>query len=264
MVIHWIYNLWLRQLRTIHYNQQRRRNMADLAIEQIVLENLINSEDYFRAVIPHLKEDYFETRVEKTLVKFIQAFSEKHNKAPNQRILGLMVKEFTGFSQDEFVEAKEYVDGLSGKEENHAWLLERTEKFCKDKAIFNSIMQAIQIIDGKDENFNSEAIPSILQDALSISFDKSVGHDFFDNAENRFDFYNKKEDRIPFRLSYLNKVTKGGAPRKTLNCVLAGVNVGKSLFLCDIAAAAMAKGFNVLYITLEMAEEKIAERIDCN
>lgn len=238
--------------------------MADMAIEQIVFENLIHSEDYFRAVIPHLKEEYFDTRVEKTLIKFIQAFSEKHNKSPNQRILNLMIKEFTGFSQDEYIEAKEYVDSLGGKEENHAWLLERTEKFCRDKAIYNAIMQAIQITDGKDEKFNSDAIPSILQDALSISFDKSVGHDYLESAESRFDFYNKKEDRIPFSLSYLNKVTKGGTPRKTLNCVLAGVNVGKSLFLCDIAASAMVKGFNVLYITLEMAEEKIAERIDCN
>jgi replicative DNA helicase len=238
--------------------------MSDFTVEHTVLENLINSDEYFRAVIPHIKEEYFDSRVEQTLVKFIQAFSEKHNKAPNQRILSLMAKEYTGFSQDEYVEAKEYIDVLSGKEENTEWLLERTEKFCKDKAVYNSIMQAIQILDGKDEKFNKEAIPSILQEALSISFDRSVGHNYFENAEERFDFYSKKEDKIPFRLDYLNKITSGGASRGTLQAALAGVNVGKSIFLCDLSAGYLSMGYNVLYITLEMAEEKIAERIDCN
>lgn len=233
-------------------------------IEQTIIENLINSESFFRAVIPHINEDYFDSRVEKTLLKFITAFSERHNKAPNQKILMLMSKEYTGFSQDEFSEAKTYIESLIGKEENQDWLIERTEKFCRDKAVYNSIMKAINIIDGKDDKLNKEAIPGILQDALSISFNKEVGHDYIDNAEERFAFYNSKEDRIPFRLSYFNKITKGGLPRKTLNCALAGVNVGKSLLLCDYAAGALSAGQNVLYITLEMAEEKIAERIDCN
>lgn len=235
-----------------------------MKVEDIVLENLINSEDFFRAAIPHLKEEYFDTHVEKTIFKFIKAFSEKHNRAPNQRILNLMAKEFTSFTEEEYQEAKESISNLSDKENNFDWLLERTEKFCRDKAVYNAIMESINIIDGKNDKLNKEAIPSILQDALSISFDKSVGHDFFDNSEDRFAFYHTKEDRIPFKLSYLNKVTKGGTPRKTLNCVLAGVNVGKSLFLCDIAAGAISQGYNVLYITMEMAEEKIAERIDCN
>jgi len=235
-----------------------------LKVENIILENLIHSDEYFRTVIPHLKEEYFESRVEKTVLKFIKGFSEKHNKAPNQKILGLMAKEYTGFTQDEYNDAKSLIDEMTGKEENKDWLVERTEKFCRDKAIYNSIMEAIQIIDGKNEKLNQEAIPSILQDALSISFDKSVGHDFFDNSEDRFDFYHLKEDRIPFKLSYFNKVTKNGIPRKTLNAVLAGTNVGKSLFLCDIAASSLSQGYNVLYITMEMAEEKIAERIDCN
>jgi len=235
-----------------------------LKVERIIMENLLHSEVYFRAVVPHLHEEYFDSRVEKVLLKFIKAFGDKHNKSPNQKILNLMCKEYTGFSQDEYEEAKEYVDGLTGKEENNDWLIERTEKFCKDKAVYNSIMQAINIIEGKDDKLNKEAIPSILQEALSVSFDKSVGHSFFDDAESRHDFYHLKEDRIPFRLTYFNKITKGGIPRKTLNCVLAGVNVGKSLFLCDYAASSLYQGFNVLYITLEMAEEKIAERIDCN
>ena len=233
-------------------------------VESIIFENLINSEEFFRTAIPHLEESYFDNRVEQILLKFIKAFSEKHNKAPNQKILSLMVKEYIGFTQDEYVEAGEFVAGLTGKEDNIQWLLERTEKFCRDQAIYNGIMQSLQIIDGKDEKFNKEAIPSILQEALAICFDKSVGHDYIENAEARYEFYNSKEDRIPFRLDYFNRITKGGAPRKTLNCALAGVNVGKSLFLCDYAAGAMAQGFNVLYITLEMAEEKIAERIDCN
>ena len=233
-------------------------------VENIILENLLHSEDYFRAVIPHLKEEYFDRREEQVLLKFIQAFGEKHNKAPTQRILSLMAKEYDKFTQEEYNNAKNIIDSLSGKEENHVWLLERTEKFCRDKAIYNGIMQSIQIIDGKNDKLNKEAIPSILQEALAISFDKSVGHDFFENAEERFEFYHHKEDRIPFTLSYFNKITKGGLPRKTLNCVLAGVNVGKSLFLCDYAASALKGGHNVLYITMEMAEEKIAERIDCN
>lgn len=233
-------------------------------VESIIFENLINSEEYFRKTIPHIEEDYFETRVEKTLIKFIKAFAEKHNKAPNQRILQLMVKEFPNFSQDEYSQANEFIDGLTGREENMEWLIERTEKFCQDKSLFNAIMQSIQIMDGKNSELSKDAIPSILRDALAISFDKSIGHDFFGDAESRYDFYHTKEDRVPFRLSYFNKVTKGGAPRKTLNCALAGINVGKSLFLCDYAAGALYQGYNVLYITLEMAEEKIGERIDCN
>jgi len=235
-----------------------------MKVESIILENLLTDEAYFRTVSPHLEEAYFNSKIEQTILKFIKAFAEKHNKAPNQRILNLMVKEFPGFTQEEYVDAKEYVDGLTGREENTDWLLERTEKFCKDRAVLNAISEAIQIIDSKDGKLNQEAIPGILQEALAISFDKSVGHDYFDDAESRYDFYHAKEDRIPFRLNLFNKITKGGVPRKTLNCVLAGINVGKSLFLCDTAAAALAQGYNVLYITLEMAEEKISERIDCN
>jgi len=235
-----------------------------MRLEETILENLLHSDEYFRKVIPHLDVAYFDSNVEKTLLKFIKTFSDKYNKAPNQKILSLMVKEYNAFTQEEFVEAQDIVDRLNGVEENRDWLVNETEKFCQDKSVYNAIMEAITIIDGKNKELDQGAIPKILQDALSISFDKSVGHDFFDNAESRYDFYHAKEDRIPFKLDYFNKITKGGTPRKTLNCILAGINVGKSLFLCDIAASSLSQGYNVLYITLEMAEERIAERIDCN
>src|SRR3990172_5534158 len=223
--------------------------MSEVKIEQIIFENLVHNDTYYREVFPHLQEAYFDTRVEKTLFKFFQAFSERHNTTPNQKILGLMVKEYSGFSQEEYQDAKEFVEHLNGKEDNFDWLVERTEKFCRDKAIYNALMESIQIIDGKEDKLNKEAIPGILQDALSISFDKAVGHDFYENAEDRFDFYHLKEDRIPFKLSYFNKVTKGGLPRKTLSAILAGTGVGKSLFMCDYAASALSQGHNVLYIT---------------
>lgn len=231
-------------------------------VEQTILENLLHSEEYFRLAIPHLKEEYFDNRPEKMVLKFISKFAEAHNKAPSPRILSMIAKEYKGFSQEEFVECQSLINSLSGKEENVDWLLERTEKFCRDKAIYNSIISAITIIDANKGE--EDTIPHILQEALAISFDKSVGHDFYDDAESRYEYYHRKEDRIPFRLDMFNKITKGGIPRKTLNCALAGINVGKSLFLCDYAASALSQGWNVLYITLEMAEEKIAERIDCN
>jgi len=233
-----------------------------MKFEQVILENLIHSDEYFRTVIPHISEDYFDSTVEKFLVKAIKTFSEKHHKAPNQKILSLMVGEYKKFSQDEFEAAKEYVNTLTGKEENHDWLVEHTEKFCRDKAVYNGIMDSIAILD--DEEGSNDSIPSILSDALNVSFDKSVGHDFFENAEERYDFYHAEEDRVPFRLDIFNKITKNGLPRKTLNCALAPTGVGKSLLLCDYAASALTLGYNVLYITLEMAEERISERIDCN
>jgi len=236
----------------------------ELKVENIILENLIHNDNYFRKVFPHLKEEYFSTKIEKTIFKFITIFSEKHNKAPNQKILGLLSKEYPSFTQEEYIQAELFVRDLNGKEENVDWLTERTEKFCKDKAFYNAVMTTIQAMDGNDPKLSIDAMPSLMQDALAVSFDNSVGHDFFDDVESRFDFYHLKEDRIPFKLSYFNKVTKNGVPRKTLNAVLAGVNVGKSLFLCDMAASSLSQGYNVLYITMEMAQERIAERIDCN
>lgn len=235
-----------------------------MKIEQIILENLIHSEEYLRNVLPFLQEEYFESKVDRTVLKFIKMFSEKHNKAPTLKILNLLVQEYDKFTQDEYKEAKGLVEQLTGKEENVDWLFERTEQFCKDRAVYNAILSSISIIDGTDTTLSKEAIPTLLQDALSVTFDKSVGHDFYEDAESRYDFYHEKLDRIPFHLDMFNKITKGGLPKKTLNVVLAGTNTGKSLLLCDHAASVLASGRNALYITLEMAEERIAERIDCN
>ena len=235
-----------------------------MEIEKIIFENLLNNSEYFSTVIPHLKDVYFSNTVDKTIVKFIIAFSNKHNKAPNKQILSLLAKEYRNFNQDDFTDCIARIESFNGKEDNQDWLIERTEQFCRDKAIYNAISDSIQIIDGKDVKNSKESIPTLLQDALSISFDKRVGHDFFDNAEDRYDFYHNKLDRIPFRLDYLNKVTKNGVARKSLQAILASINVGKSLILCDFSASYLLQGYNVLYITAEMAEERIAERIDCN
>ena len=238
--------------------------MNDARVENIILENLINNDTYFRAALPFLEEEYFESKSDRTIVKFIKLFAEKHSKAPNQKILSLMVKEYTGFSQSEYEEASETVASLTGIEENSDWLLERTEKYCKDRALYIAIMDSINIMEGNKSDLNKEAIPTLLQDALSISFDKSVGHDFYDDAESRWDFYHEKLNRVPFHLDIMNKITKGGLPTKSLSVILASTGIGKSLFMCDAAAHNIRDGKNVLYITLEMAEERIAERIDCN
>lgn len=233
-------------------------------VEKIILESLIGSEEYARIALPFLKDEYFDSRIDKTIFGEISGFFEKHGKLPTKRIIQLALDDNRELKQDEFNEAVAFVKSFDEAESNQDWLIERTEKFCKDKAIYNSIMTAISIMDGRNDKYNQDAIPSLLQDALGICFDKNVGHDFFEKAEDRFEFYHKKEDRIPFDLDMFNKITKGGLPRKTLSCALAGVNVGKSLFLCHHAASVLKQGFNVLYITMEMAEERIAERIDCN
>lgn len=191
-------------------------------LENTILENLINNEPYFRKVIPHIKEEYFDDNVEKTLIKFILKFAEKHNKSPSRRILELLVKEFTGFSQDEFEQAETTVSALTGIETNTEWLIERTEKFAKDKSIYNAITQSVMIADGQDKNHNIEAIPSILSEALSVCFDTSVGHNYTLNASDRWEFYHEKLNRVPFGLDMFNKITNGGLPNKTITVFLAG------------------------------------------
>jgi hypothetical protein len=198
------------------------------------------------------------------LIKEIKRFYDEHNKAPTKRILKLFAEDCVEFKQDEYESVLETIDSLETPENNKEWLTKRTEQFCQEKSIYNAIMTSIQIMDGKNTKFSKDAIPGLLSDALSVSFDKTVGHDFFADAEKRFDFYHLKEDRIPFDLEMFNKITKGGVPSKTLNLALAGPNVGKSLVLCHHAASTIKQGKNALYITLEMAEERIAERIDCN
>lgn len=191
-------------------------------VEKVILESLIGSEEYARIALPFLKDEYFDSRIDKTVFGEIAAFFEKHGKLPTPRIIQLALEDNKELKQDEYNEAVAFVKSFDSAESNQEWLIERTEKFCKDKAIYNSIMTAISIMDGRNTKYTQDAIPSLLQDALGICFDKNVGHDFFEKVEDRFEFYHKKEDRIPFDLEMFNKITKGGLPRKTLSCALAG------------------------------------------
>ena len=233
--------------------------------ELIILSNLIQNEDYMRKVIPFVSEDYFSDRIEKEVFIIIKDFINKYNKLPTRDALTICVNELTNLSESEYKESGELVDFITKKVESNDldWLLDTTENFCKDKAIYNAILESIQIIDGKSDSSKNH-LPSLLQDALSVSFDKHVGHDYVEDYTERYDFYHKKEDKIPFDLDFFNKITNSGTPSKTLNVVMAGTGVGKSLFMCHHAANCLTQNKNVLYITCEMAEERIAERIDAN
>jgi replicative DNA helicase len=232
-------------------------------IEEVILSNLINNEEYARKVIPFIRDEYFDSRIDKLLFNDIHKFLTKYNACPDQTVLKIHAEEFK-LTKPEYEELLQLIDVLTYESDNLEWLIQRTEQFCKDKALYQAIMQSIHIIDGTEKELSKEALPGILQEALSISFDKNVGHDFALKVGDRYEFYHHKEERIPFDLEMFNTITKGGLPKKTLNVAMASTNVGKSLFLCHYAASAMKKGYNVLYITLEMAEERIAERIDCN
>ena len=232
-------------------------------IEQSILSNLINNEQYFRKSIPFLKQDYFQDRSHKLAFKLIDEYVKKYSSQPTTKALVIDLEE-EPLNQDEIDSVRTLINGLDTEPiKDSEWLVDQTEKFCQDKAIYNAIMNSINILDGKTDK-TKNAIPQILSDALAVSFDTNVGHDFLEDADSRYEFYHKKEQRIPFDLEYFNKITKGGIPNKTLNIALAGTGVGKSLFMCHCAAANLTRGNNVLYITLEMAEEKIAERIDAN
>jgi replicative DNA helicase len=233
-------------------------------VESIIIENLISNEEYIRIVLPHLKSEYFDNNVEKTLFEFIESLFTKYNKQPTKKILQLMAKEHSKFNQDEFDEAKNLIENLSETPEDTTWLTERTEQFCKDRAVYLALVKAIALADGQDKTMNREAIPTLLQEALSVCFDKNVGHDYLEDFEHRWDFYHLKEKKVPFPLEIFNKITNGGVSSKTLNVLLMMTNAGKSLFMCDHAAFCVKNGIKALYITLEMAQEKIAERIDCN
>lgn len=225
----------------------------------------MQNEDYMRKVIPFVSEDYFSERVEREVFLVIKKFINKYNKLPTKDALTICVGELTNLTESEFKESSELIDFITSKAEPNdlAWLLDTTENFCKDKAIYNAILESIQIIDGKSDSSKNH-LPSLLQDALSVSFDKHVGHDYVEDYTERYDFYHKKEDKIPFDLDFFNKITNSGTPSKTLNVVMAGTGVGKSLFMCHHAANCLTQNKNVLYITCEMAEERIAERIDAN
>jgi len=228
-----------------------------------ILNHLLNNEEYCRRVVPYLKKEYFEG-THKTVFDLIVQFVGKHNKLPTSKVLELELRKINA-PEDVLNNASRLISEISSKSDvDTDYLIQESEKWCREKAIYNAIMDSITIIDGKDKERSEGAIPEILSDALGVSFDQAIGHDYIDNPDERFDFYNKKEDRIPFDLDYFNKITKGGLPNKTLNIALAGTGVGKSLFMCHCAASVLEQGKNVLYITMEMAEERIAERIDAN
>jgi replicative DNA helicase len=235
-----------------------------LSIENTILSNLIYNEDYARRVIVFLKGDYFQSNTDKIVFDEIQKFYSKYNNVPSKEALNLSIDSREDLSSTDYEESSMMVQSLEKEDANEEWLLDETEKFCKDKAVYNAIMESINIIDDKDNKQSEGSIPELLSTALAVSFDTHIGHDFLDNAEERYEFYQRKEERIPFDIEYLNKITKGGIPRKTLNILMAGTGVGKTIGMCHMAASNLTMGKNVLYITMEMAEERIAERIDAN
>ena len=233
-------------------------------IETTILKNLIFNEDYSRKVIPFIKSEYFENRSEKIIFEEITKFIVKYNSSITIEALNIETENRTDLTESEVKEIREINNSFTETVVENQWLIDSTEKWCRDRAIYLALMESIHIADGNDEKKNRDAIPSILSDALAVSFDNHVGHDYLNDYEERYDSYHRKEDLIPFDLEFFNKITKGGIPNKTLNIALAGTGVGKSLFMCHVASSVLLQGKNVLYITLEMSEEKIAERIDAN
>jgi len=233
-------------------------------IETSILKNLIYNEEYSRKVIPFIKPEYFEQRSEKVIFEEITNFIVKYGSAITIEALNIETENRTDLTENEIKEIRELNSSFEETVVDNQWLLDSTEKWCRDRAIYLALMESISLADGKDESKGRDAIPSILSDALSVSFDNHIGHDYLNDYEERYESYHRKEDKIPFDLEFFNKVTKGGLPNKTLNIALAGTGVGKSLFMCHVASSVLLQGKNVLYITLEMAEEKIAERIDAN
>jgi len=236
-----------------------------MSIEKLILENLLSNEPYIRRVLPFIKEEYFQERTDKAIFRSIQSFFTDYNALPTVDALKLGIDNRSDIMQNEFDVIHKKIgefDTTTKQDEN--WLVDQTEKFCKDKAIFNAILESVHIIEGKSKDKSVNALPSILSDALAVSFDNNIGHDYLRDAEKRYEFYHTVEQRIPFDLEYMNQITNSGTPQKTLNVVIAGTGVGKSLFLCHHAANCLMQNKNVLYITCEMAEERIAERIDAN
>src|SRR6056300_889787 len=233
-------------------------------IERTTLSNLVYNEPYARKVLPFIKAEYFQDPHERVIFEEIYNFIDKYNNRPTKETLSIAMDTRKDLTDEGFQEVLKIINTLEKNDVDMNWLVDTTEKFCKDKAVYNAVLNGIQIIEGKDKQHTPEAIPSILQEALAVAFDSHVGHDYVENGDERFEFYHKVEEKIEFDLEYFNKITKGGLPPKTLNIALAGTGVGKSLFMCHMAAASLMQGKNVLYITMEMAEERIAERIDAN
>ena len=233
-------------------------------LEVTILNNLISNEEFTRKVLPFLKSDYFTVRSYKIIFAEIHEYITNYNALPSLNALSIECQERTDLTEDQFKDIMEVLSGLSNEKAELDWIIDSTEKWCQERAIYLSLMESVKIADGQDEKRDKGAIPQILSDALGVSFDQNVGHDYLQNYEERYDFYHQKEEKIPFDLEFFNKITKGGLPNKTLNVALAGTGVGKSLFMCHVTSSCLLQGKNVLYITMEMAEEKIAERIDAN
>ena len=233
-------------------------------IEITILRNFFYNEEFTRKALPFVKPDYFTNRIEKLLYEEIDKFVQEYKNLPTKETILIEFGRRKDLNEEELKLIKELVISFTDEKSDLQWLLDTTEKFCKDRAVHNAVLSGIKILDGKDKQRQPEAIPSILSEALAVSFDNHIGHDYIGDAESRFDWYHTKEKRYPFDLSFFNKITKGGVPSKTLNIALAGTGVGKSLFMCHVASNFLTQGQNVLYITLEMAEERIAERIDAN
>jgi len=233
-------------------------------IEFLVLRNLLHNEEYLRKVIPFIKSEYFQDYNQKIVFEEIMSFVSEYNEVPSKEVLGIEVEKRKDINDTSYQEISKLISYLDDEPAEKEWLENTTEKWCRERAIYMALMESIAIADGQDDKKQPDAIPSILSDALAVSFDNHVGHDYLQDYAERFDLYNKKEEKIEFDLDFFNKITKGGLPNKTLNIALAGTGVGKSLFMCHVASSVLLQGKNVLYITLEMAEERIAERIDAN
>jgi len=233
-------------------------------LEQVILRNILTDDEYTRKVLPFIKPEYFEG-IYRILFRETAKFVTKYNKLPTAEAFKIELDQSDRLNGENYTVAMDLLPQLFAKEKTDSdWLIQNTEKWCQDRAIYNAVMESISIIDGKHETMTKGALPDLLSKALGVAFDTNVGHDYIDNVEERWDFYNKQEERIPFDLEHFNTITKGGVPNKTLNIALAGTGVGKSLFMCHVASSALTDGKNVLYITMEMAEERIAERIDAN
>ena len=234
------------------------------SVEFLILKNLLHNEEYLRKVVPFIKADYFEDLTQKIVFEEVSSFIEQYNKPATKEILTIEAEKRSDINDSSFKDVTNLISSLDDEPSEFEWLINTTEKWCRDRAIYLALMESIQLADGKDDTKGRDAIPTILSDALAVSFDSHVGHDYLIDYEERYESYHRKEDKIPFDLEFFDKITKGGIPNKTLNIALAGTGVGKSLFMCHFASSVLLQGKNVLYITLEMAEEKIAERIDAN
>jgi replicative DNA helicase len=233
-------------------------------IEDTIIQNLLGSEKYCRVVVPHLKTDYFADNVDRHLIETIVDFFGKHHTPPTSEIISIELRNKSGISDKEVLEAETRLEDFTGEITNHEWLVEQTEEFCKERSLYNAIRDSIPIMNGTDPTREKTAIPQMMQEALAVSFDTDIGHDYFDDAGERYDLLTSPEDKIPFDLDELNKATKGGMKKKAMYCAAAESAGGKSIFLCHTAAATLKQGKNVLYITLEMSEEYISQRIDAN